>query len=429
MRAEVVDSHRRTSEQLFQAQKMEAVGQLTGGVAHDFNNILTDRARQRRRHRRGRGGDRPHIAAARAADRRCRPKGLRADAPAAGLLAPADLSSRKAVRPQRPRGIDRPADAAHARRTRRRSRPSARRSLWTATVDRTQVETSLINLCINARDAMPEGGRITIETKNVTLDRDYVLRQEDDMAAGDYVMLSVTDTGGGMPPGSPSAPSSRSSPPSRSGKGTGLGLSMVYGFIRQSSGHIKIYSEVGHGTTVKMYFPRNVAPSEAPVGARRRARRRRGGNERILVVEDEAGGARHRRRAAAQSGLRCAAGRPTPIRRLTLLRDHRFDLMLTDVVMPGRLNGKGLADEVERSWPGTRVVFMSGYSENALLNDGRLDSWRDAARQAASEGRSCADYTQRSLRRGKAGSSEMWSGKGEGGASGSGVSDGWFERR
>jgi len=155
------------------------------------------------------------------------------------------------------------------------------------------------------------------------------------------------------------------------GQGSGLGLSMVYGFIRQSNGHIKIYSEVGQGTVVKMYFPRSGATTAAPAPARRDVPF--GGTERILVVEDE-----DAVRAIVGEQLR-GLGYDVQLaadaeQALGLLRTHRFDLMLTDVVMPGRLNGKGLADEVQRSWPGTRVVFMSGYSENVLLNDGRLDS-------------------------------------------------------
>ena len=155
------------------------------------------------------------------------------------------------------------------------------------------------------------------------------------------------------------------------GQGSGLGLSMVYGFIRQSNGHIKIYSEVGHGTTVRLYFPRNDQRSSAMAPVRRDAPP--GGHERILVVEDE-----DSVRAIVGEQLR-GLGYDVALasdadQALAFLHGERFDLVLTDVVMPGRLNGKGLADEIVRSWPDTRVVFMSGYSENALLNDGRLDS-------------------------------------------------------
>ncbi len=367
MRAEVMDSHRRTSEQLFQAQKMEAVGQLTGGVAHDFNNILTivlgnadaiaeDEATP------------PHIA--KRAQQIC-DAGQKASELTRQLLA---FSRKQILKPERSDLSDLVASTGQLmRRTLGEHvivQTVGAAQLWTTNIDRTQVETSLINLCINARDAMPDGGRITLETKNVTLDRDYVLSQDDEIAAGEYVMLSVTDTGGGMTPAVVKKAFDPFFTTKAPGKGTGLGLSMVYGFIRQSNGHIKIYSEVGQGTAVKMYFPRSAPLSAAAAPARLKALP--GGTERILVVEDEdavraivgeqLGGLGYEVRLAADAE-----------QALALLRARQFDLVLTDVVMPGPLNGKGLADEVERSWPGTRVVFMSGYSENALLSDGRLD--------------------------------------------------------
>jgi len=368
MRAEVMDSHRRTSEQLFQAQKMEAVGQLTGGVAHDFNNILTivlanadailedDKAP-------------PHIAkrAQRISD-----AGQRASDLTRQLLA---FSRKQVLKPEKSDLNDLVATTSKLlRRTLGEHiivQTVAAPNLWTINVDRAQVETSLINLCINARDAMPKGGRLTIETSNVTLDRDYVARQEDDVGAGDYAMLSVTDTGFGMAPDILRRAFEPFFTTKEVGKGTGLGLSMVYGFIKQSNGHIRIYSEIGHGTSVKMYFPRGAAAARASAPSRREVPA--GGSERILVVEDEPAV-----RAIVGEQLRSLgydveqAGDADEA--LALLAARRFDLVLTDVVMPGRLNGKGLSDEVERLWPGTRVVFMSGYSENALLSDGRLDS-------------------------------------------------------
>jgi NO-binding membrane sensor protein with MHYT domain/nitrogen-specific signal transduction histidine kinase/CheY-like chemotaxis protein len=367
-RAAVVDSHRRTSEQLLQAQKMEAVGQLTGGVAHDFNNILTivlanadaiveDQSVP------------PHIA--RRAQQIC-DAGQKASELTRQLLA---FSRRQILKPEQ---CDLSDIVASAGQMMRRTlgehivvQTVGAAQLWMTSVDRTQVETTVINLCINARDAMPGGGRITLETRNVTLDRDYVLHQEDDIAAGEYVMLSVTDTGEGMPPDVLKRAFEPFFTTKPVGRGSGLGLSMVYGFIRQSNGHIRIYSEVGQGTAVKMYFPRSGTPAAAAAPAGRKAPP--GGSERILVVEDE-----DAVRDIVGEQLR-SLGYDVKLaadaeQALALLRSHRFNLVLTDVVMPGRLNGKGLADEVERSWPGTRVVFMSGYSENALLSDGRLDN-------------------------------------------------------
>jgi NO-binding membrane sensor protein with MHYT domain/nitrogen-specific signal transduction histidine kinase/ActR/RegA family two-component response regulator len=367
-RAEVMDSHRQTSEQLFQAQKMEAVGQLTGGVAHDFNNILTivlanaDAILEDE-------GVPPHIA--KRAQQICE-AGKKAAELTRQLLA---FSRRQLLKPQRSDLGDIMASTGELRRRTLGEHVVVRTvtaaQLWPVNVDRTQVETALVNLCINARDAMPAGGRITIETKNVTLDRDYAQSQEEELAAGDYVMLAVTDTGSGMGPEVAKRAFEPFFTTKPVGQGTGLGLSMVYGFIRQSNGHIKIYSEIGHGTAVKMYFPRTTAPFEAPAPVRQEAPP--GGNEHILVVEDE-----DAVRAIVGEQLRelgydvQLAGNADEA--LALLRTHRFDVMLTDVVMPGRLNGKGLADEVARTWPGTPVVFMSGYSENALLNDGRLDT-------------------------------------------------------
>ena len=244
-------------------------------------------------------------------------------------------------------------------------------NLWAVFVDRPQVETALINLCINARDAMPEGGRITIETINVTLSLQYVARQEDDVSAGDYVRLSVTDSGSGMPADVLKRVFEPFFTTKEVGKGTGLGLSMVYGFIRQSNGHIEIKSEVGEGTTVSMYFPRTDPAVASAVPTRRRALQR--GSERILVVEDED---EVRAIVGEQLGslgynVKLASNADQA---LELLRGNGFDLVLTDVVMPGRLNGKALAEEIQRLWPDTRIVFMSGYSENVLMRDGRLDS-------------------------------------------------------
>jgi NO-binding membrane sensor protein with MHYT domain/nitrogen-specific signal transduction histidine kinase/ActR/RegA family two-component response regulator len=366
--AQETSSHKKTTEQLLQAQKMEAVGQLTGGVAHDFNNILTivlanadaiaddDRTP-------------PHIArrAQRISD-----AGQKASELTRQLLA---FSRKQVLKPEVSDLNDLVATTGKLlRRTLGEHvivQTIASPTLWPTYVDRPQVETALINLCINARDAMPEGGRLTIETRNVTLSREYVARQEDEVAAGEYVMLSVGDTGSGMPPDVLRRVFEPFFTTKEVGKGTGLGLSMVYGFIRQSNGHIEIKSEVGQGTTVMMYFPRSEPVVAVAAPQRRRAMPR--GSERILVVEDEDA---VRTIVGEQLGslgydVKLASNADHA---LELLRDNIFDLVLTDVVMPGRLNGKALAEEIQRLWPDTRIVFMSGYSENVLMRDGRLDS-------------------------------------------------------
>ncbi len=366
--AQEASSHKKTTEQLMQAQKMEAVGQLTGGVAHDFNNILTivlanadaiaddDRTP-------------PHIArrAQRISD-----AGQKASELTRQLLA---FSRKQVLKPEVSDLNDLVATTGQLlRRTLGEHvtvQTIASPNLWPTYVDRPQVETALINLCINARDAMPQGGRLTIETRNVTLSEDYVARQEDDLTAGEYVMLSVGDTGSGMPPEVLRRVFEPFFTTKEVGKGTGLGLSMVYGFIRQSNGHIEVKSDVGRGTTVMMYFRRSDPVVAAAAPQRRRAMPR--GSERILVVEDEDA---VRDIVGEQLGslgydVKLASNADQA---LELLRANIFDLVLTDVVMPGRLNGKALAEEIQRLWPDTRIVFMSGYSENVLMRDGRLDS-------------------------------------------------------
>jgi NO-binding membrane sensor protein with MHYT domain/nitrogen-specific signal transduction histidine kinase/CheY-like chemotaxis protein len=362
MRQEEIDSHRRTSEQLVQLQKMNAVGQLTGGVAHDFNNILTIVMGDAGSILEDENGS-PEIA-----DRAQRifEAGRRG----------AELTRQQVLKPEITDLNDLVSTTGRLLlRTLGEHidmQTIASSSLWATNVDRSQVETAFVNLCLNARDAMPAGGRLMVETANVTLDPAYVLRQQDDdLAAGDYVMLSVTDSGSGMPPEVLRRVFEPFYTTKEFGRGTGLGLSMVYGFIRQSNGHIAITSEVGRGTTVKLYFRRSVAVVPAVASLRERLLPR--GSERILVVEDEAPV-----RAIVGEQLRSLgyevehAGSAEEA--LEHLHAGRFDLLLTDVMMPGRLNGKDLSGEVERSWPDTRIVFMSGYSENALLSDGRLDT-------------------------------------------------------
>lgn len=369
MRQEAMDSHRQTSEQLFQAQKMEAVGQLTGGVAHDFNNILMIVL--------GNAGAilEDESVPADVADRAQRifEAGERGAELTRQLLA---FSRRQVLKPEMTDLNDLVASTSRLLwRTLGEHidvQTLAASNLWTTNVDRSQVETSLINLSINARDAMPKGGRLVIETRNVTLDRAYVARQDDeDLVPGDYVLLSVTDTGAGMPTEILKRVFEPFFTTKPTGKGTGLGLSMVYGFIRQSKGHIVITSDVGRGTTVSMYFRRGTALVPAAAMARRQALP--GGSESILVVEDE-----DSVRTIVTEQLRSLGYQvkhaANADQALDVLRTARFDLMLTDVMMPGRLNGKGLSEEVERQWPDTRIVFMSGYSENALQHDGQLDS-------------------------------------------------------
>jgi CheY-like chemotaxis protein len=243
--------------------------------------------------------------------------------------------------------------------------------LWPALIDPHQLESALLNLAVNARDAMAEGGKLTIETANAHLDDDYASRHAE-VAAGDYVMLAVSDTGAGMP----SEVIARAFEPffttKEAGKGTGLGLSMVYGFVKQSGGHIKIYSELGHGTTIKLYLPR-AAGATARAERPAEASGPRGGSETVLVVEDDADV-----RAFVTGVLRRlgyavieAADGPSAVRAAEAA--GTIDLVLSDVVLPGGMNGREVAAAVLRRWPRAAVLYASGYTQNAITHQGRLD--------------------------------------------------------
>jgi CheY-like chemotaxis protein len=244
--------------------------------------------------------------------------------------------------------------------------------LWTVDIDRAQLETALVNLCLNARDAMPAGGRLLIETGNVMLDEARI-GSDLDVPAGPYVLLKVSDTGRGILPKDVDHVFEPFFTTKEDGKGPGLGLSMVYGFVKQSNGHIAVDSAVDRGTSFRLYLPRIVGNAEET--AVRNAKPMAGGAERILVVEDDP-----QVRASVVAQLRSlgyavseAADGDAGLVAFGLASPP-CDLLLTDVVMPGALNGKALADAVARRWPKTRIVFMSGYTDDILISDGRLDA-------------------------------------------------------
>ena len=359
----------RTESELRQAQKMEALGQLTGGIAHDFNNILMvilanvdtiledENAGPAIRERTGQID--------RAAQR------------AAELTRQLLAFSRK--QPLQPRPTNLNDTVAATVRLIRRTLSEAitvetelAPELWTASVDPTQLESALVNLCINARDAMPGGGKLALQTANAVLDESYVAANPD-AAPGSYVLVAVADTGTGIAPENLDKVFEPFFTTKEVGRGTGLGLSMVYGFIRQSQGHIRIDSTLGRGTTIRLYLPRlEGQPGNAPPPAKDTALA--GGSERILVVEDDT-----QVRSSVVRQLRSLgytvdeASDGTAGLTAFAAANPPYDMLLTDVVMPGALGGKSLADEVERRRPGTPVVFMSGYNEEAISHHGRLD--------------------------------------------------------
>ena len=362
-----VTAQREAEAQLHQALKMESVGQLTGGVAHDFNNLLTvvigslDDVR-------GRAPEdlQPSIdSALKAAERG-----------AALIRQMLAFSRRQMLNPQRfnlgdlTRGME-----DLLRRTLGDDIEIDMRispDLWDAMADKGQVENALLNLSINARDAMPAGGKLTIETGNVRLDDDYAA-QNAEVVQGDYVMLAVTDTGTGMPPEVIERAFEPFFTTKGVGKGSGLGLSMIYGFAKQSRGHLKIYSEVGHGTTVRLYLPREHAEATveaAPVVARSD---QPSGGEWILVVEDDdlvrgltVSQLRH-------LGYRVIEAADGPQAQKILDGNQAIDLLFTDVVMPGGMTGRQLAEVAQRRRPTLKTLYTSGYTENSIIHQGKLD--------------------------------------------------------
>jgi CheY-like chemotaxis protein len=242
--------------------------------------------------------------------------------------------------------------------------------LWQVEVDPSQMEAAILNLVVNARDAMDGNGKLTIETSNAFIDEGYA--QQSDINVGQYVLISVTDDGPGMPKDVQDRAFDPFFTTKEPGHGTGLGLSQVYGFVKQSGGHVKIYSEVGDGTTIKIYLPRNTRQPDYTaddqyqiVGSK--------GDEIIMVVEDDADVRSYlvETLESLNYQVRTAGNADTALRDFTD-DPEPFDLLLTDIVMPG-MNGRLLADEMTKRLPGLKVLFMTGYSRNAIVHQGRLD--------------------------------------------------------
>jgi len=359
-------------EALRQSQKMEAIGQLTGGIAHDFNNLLTgiigslDIVRTR-------------IAADRLEEIPRFMDAATAAAQRAGALTHRLLAfARRQSLDMRPNEINRLVANMEDLLNRTLGehvelKCSLAPDLWPAFTDANQLESAVLNLAINARHAMPDGGRLTIETTNVHLDAAYTAGQ-DDVDAGDYVVIGVSDTGFGMPAEVVAKAINPFFTTKPVGEGTGLGLSMVYGFVKQTRGHLRIYSEVGQGTTVKLYLPR--ALQDAVVIEKRPEQAPRGQGETILVVEDDATVRLILADVLEELGynvLLASDARPAiPI----LQSDRRIDLMVSDVMLP-HINGRKLAEIARASRPGLKVLFVTGYAENATVRGDFLDPGMD----------------------------------------------------
>src|SRR5271165_2585459 len=371
-----VTERRRLHEQLRQSQKMEALGQLTGGVAHDFNNLLTlmlggldtiDRQMAQM-------ADSPAKARIERAKDMALQGVQRARALTGRLLA---FSRRQALAPQ---AVDANAlvggicdllQRTLGEQIALTTLPAD--ALWHAFVDPNQLENALINLALNARDAMPRGGRLIIETANRRLTETDVAGLPEPVEPGDYVMIAVMDTGVGMDEDTRKRAFDPFFTTKDIGKGTGLGLSQVYGFSRQSGGHVQIESEPGSGATVKIYLPR-VASANAGPGERTRLELgSAGGRESVLVVEDDDAVRAYTTGALRDLGYRVAEASRGKAALEVLNHAPHLDLLLTDVVMPGPLNGRELADLAVRRRPGLRVLYMTGYSRDAIIRHGRLD--------------------------------------------------------
>ncbi len=375
--AEAVEQRMQAEEALRQAQKMEAIGQLTGGVAHDFNNLLTvimggleTISRQANELPQGSATGRIQRSAAMAAHAADR---------AATLTARLLAFSRR--QPLDPKPIDpgRLVTGLADMLQRTLGETVALQTvigagLWRTLADPAELENALVNLAVNARDAMPDGGRLTIETSNAYLDDAYVASIAEPVAAGQYVLIAVSDTGSGMDADTLAQVFEPFFTTKEVGKGTGLGLSQVYGFVRQSGGHVRIYSEVGEGTTVKIYLPRlagAATAAEFEVRAPTVADVR--GDETVLVVEDHEDLRAYSVSVLAEAGYRVLEANSGPEALALLERGSRVDLLFTDVVLPDGMDGRRLANEAARRNPRLKVLYTTGYTRNAIVHNGRLD--------------------------------------------------------
>jgi PAS domain S-box-containing protein len=356
-------------EALRQAQKMEAIGQLTGGIAHDFNNILTgitgslDLVQMRLSQGRMSEAER-FISAAQNSARR-----------AAVLTQRLLAYSRRQTLDPKPTDVNK-LIAGLEELVRRTVGPAiavevvAANALWGARVDPSQLENALLNLCINARDAMPDGGRLTIETANRVMEDRAALQR--DLAPGPYICVSVSDTGAGMTPEVVAKAFEPFFTTKPIGQGTGLGLSMVHGFVRQSGGQVRIHSEVGKGTSVSLYLPRLAGEIDEPGAPEAKPEGSAGAGETILLIDDEPIVRMLMVEVLEELGYIVVEAQDGPSGLEALASEARIDLLITDVGLPGGMNGRQVADAARMFKPALKVLFVTGYAENAAIGNGML---------------------------------------------------------
>jgi signal transduction histidine kinase/CHASE3 domain sensor protein len=361
-----VTAWRETERKLQQSQKLDAIGKLTGGVAHDFNNMLTVITGTTETLVAGLG-DHPTLQKTAelidVAAERC-----------SELIQHLLAFARR--QPLHPRNVDINGTVLDIAKL---LRPTLGEQIEidsilepevaAAHIDASQLANSLLNMAINARDAMPEGGKLLLETRNVVLDEAYA-QANPDVLPGPYVMLAVSDSGTGMSKEVQDKVFEPFFTTKDVGKGSGLGMSMVYGFVKQSGGHIRIYSEAGHGTTIKLYLPPARGPTAVAVAA---AAPPAGGSETILVVEDDDLVRNFVTTQLQSLGYQTLDTSDGPAALQAVKNGLRFDLLFTDVILPSGMTGRQLADEVAKHRPGIKVLYTSGYTDNAIVHQGRLD--------------------------------------------------------
>ncbi|WP_340672323.1 PAS domain S-box protein [Bradyrhizobium ottawaense] len=368
--AERTEQLRKNEEALRQSQKMEAVGQLTGGVAHDFNNLLQviignlDTIKR-------------NLPEESARLQRAAKHAMNGAQRAATLTQRLLAFSRRQPLDPKPLDVNVLVNGLSEMVHRTLSETISVETVlgagvWRVEVDPAELEAAIVNLAVNARDAMPNGGRLTIETSNAHIDDAYVAAHSE-VVPGQYVAIAVTDTGVGMDPKTIAQAFEPFFTTKAVGKGTGLGLSQVYGFVKQSGGHVKIYSEVGQGTTVKLYLPRIAAEGlsaeesgllPSPEGAQ---------EETILVLEDDEDVRAYSVDSLRELGYRVIEAHDGPAALRLLEREPRVDLLFTDVVLPGGLTGAQVAAQAKTVRPTLKVLFTTGYARNAIIHHGRLD--------------------------------------------------------